>query len=679
MVRMPVLETVSIRNYGLYPGLSSDSAEDIKVDLSQGVTLILGANGIGKSTFVQLLYRMLSGPFDIPGADSETLGRANLEIRELSTKKKRYFSERVNDGAAKATARLEFTLGSERFTVSRNLRDLRLTGAARSTSASPLVTENDLQSALTEAAGLGSFSDWILLLRYVTFYQEDRRALVWDAAAQRQILRPLFLPAKDSNAWVAKERRILQLDSERRNISAVIYRRSEYLREQQGKASGADEVRKELESLQREHSALLQASENETDLLVSVEENRKQTRVAFLLAENELEDVKRQYEHVKLSHIAYALPDQSSSARYILAQMISSGLCVACGQNADEYREQVESRLEAGLCALCGKVDLTTESEEVESMNAHRLQEVISLLEQHNDHVDAARTSADEVERSYRSLLTESRASRFDLSRVEERLSEVYALLPESTGEMQDAQTEYNVLRRQLARADAELDELRSEFDDFIARMTENILSRASELEVAFSTYASAFLIETNRLTWAPVSERVGQMGASVSFPHFGLEMSGNDFPSATSRDSSDSVSESQREFVDLAFRMALVTVASRDSAGTLVIDSPDSSLDAVFEPKAAEVLNAYIGSSVASRLVLTSNLSSGEFLPSLVNDFRDSSGQEPGLLDLFDVAAPTAAVRQLWTEYLAARDTLFDKAGISKASVAGGAPNGRA
>ena len=671
MVNMPVLQKVYVWDYGLYPGLSK-ADEPVEVDLSRGITLVLGANGIGKSTFVSLLFRLLTGPFDIPGADNDSLGRANLEVRELGARKKHYFADRVNDGARDAQATLHFETGSDHFAVTRQLRDLSLVTATRSRNGNSNETyalESELQAGLSQSAGLGSFSDWVLLLRYVTFYQEDRRALLWDAAAQRQVLRPLFLPPDDSNAWVSQERRILQLDSERRNVSAVVYRTTADLSQQQNKTSSSDEVLDELRKLEDLHSSLLARTDEQAEKLVLVDQNRKDSRLSYLLAENALEDAKRSYEHVKLAHISNAFPDQSSSARYILTQMVSSGACVACGQDAAEYAKVVERRLESGDCPLCGQAQLHSGRDDATSLDEHRLDEALSELAQHMERVEAARVRADEDDLDYKALLDGSRADRYDLSRAENRIAELNEMLPQAFEEMREAEAENSVLKKRLARLDAELSELRSNFERFISDMTSRILARAAELEQAFSRYASAFLMETNSLTYAPLAERVGQMGASVPFPNFGLTMTGNDFASPTARSSADSVSESQREFIDLAFRMALVSVASADAAGTLVIDSPDSSLDAVFEPKAAQVLNAYVASSALSKLVLTSNLSTGQFLPKLVSGFRGQRDELPGLIDMFAIAAPTAAIRASETEYKTAKTELFRLTGLDETS----------
>lgn len=77
---------------------------------------------------------------------------------------------------------------------------------------------------LLSLAGIWSFGDWVLLLRHLVFYFEDRRALVWDASARRQILRFLFLPVETARKWTEDERAVLELDSRIRNLTNALNR-----------------------------------------------------------------------------------------------------------------------------------------------------------------------------------------------------------------------------------------------------------------------------------------------------------------------------------------------------------------------------------------------------------------------------------------------------------------------
>src|SRR6185312_8192458 len=177
--------------------------------------------------------------------------------------------------------------------------------------------------------------------------------------------------------------------------------------------------------------------------------------------------------------------------------------------------------------------------------------------------------------------------------------------------------------------------------------------------------YAKDFLIEECELVWSLRKDRVGQLGMTISFPAFELDLASAAFTSPVRRTGPEQVSESQREFIDLAFRMALMAAADPSGGGTLVIDAPESSLDAVFVHRAAEVLTRFASSGTANRLIITSNLTEGDLIPRLLHHIGKGDRAER-VIDLFEVAEPTAAVRQLKAEYLKVKKRVFAAPGVS-------------
>jgi hypothetical protein len=85
------------------------------------------------------------------------------------------------------------------------------------------------------------------------------------------------------------------------------------------------------------------------------------------------------------------------------------------------------------------------------------------------------------------------------------------------------------------------------------------IAESADEVKLAFDAYASGFLLEDCALAWTTFRDRLGEGGMLVDFPAFQLDMSGAGFVSPVRRSGPDTVSESQREFIDLSFRMSLM------------------------------------------------------------------------------------------------------------------------
>lgn len=188
----------------------------------------------------------------------------------------------------------------------------------------------------------------------------------------------------------------------------------------------------------------------------------------------------------------------------------------------------------------------------------------------------------------------------------------------------------------------------------------------SERIKFEFDATARGFLLETASLTWAPTRVLLGQAGTggldlTVEYPSFSVEMTGANFSDVVRRDSPEQVSESQREFIDLAFRMALVKVGSRSQTSTIIIDAPESSLDAVFVNRAAAVLAAFANGNQSNRLVVTSNLAAGKLIPAMLKAAESSPTARLGrIVDLFNAGVPTRAMKELRAEYAALRADLF-------------------
>ena len=246
MINFPVFESLVISGYGLYPGPSNPD-EGLKIQFHPGLTLVLGANGLGKTTLVRILYRLLTGPFDIPGLEGRPdLGTIRLDPKKLRPSNLRTFGERVMDGAHSARAILSLHIGNRKVLIERRLSNLALIRLEIDSTPAEGIDEKNYQDQITNLAGTPSFGDWILLLRFLIFYFEDRRALVWDPSAQKQILRMLLLPGTKAKRWTKDERQILELDSQMRNLQAVVGKEEKELAKTETLAEAGDATLKEL-------------------------------------------------------------------------------------------------------------------------------------------------------------------------------------------------------------------------------------------------------------------------------------------------------------------------------------------------------------------------------------------------------------------------------------------------
>ena len=601
---------------------------------------------------------MITGPFDIPQLRAgDELGFRRLEAKGLPRHQRNMFAARVSDGASTATARLVFSLGSTSAIIERQLSNLTLVSAT--VGDIDCKTETNYQHAIGRAADVGSFGDFILMLRYLVFYFEDRRQLVWDASAQRQLLRMLFLPPDLAQRWTAMERSILENDSRMRNFQAVVGREERHLTTALAKRSDAPPLRAELqilEALQEPDRNHLEELESITDEL---DRRRQDARLAHLRAKQDREARSRALEHAKLLAIDARFPGKLETGRYMLAHLLSENSCLVCGSDAPASAQDYADRLASDHCIVCD-TPLTKSHHIVETRDVadERVIKAERLLGSADRNLLASTHEREIAESEFANHTHHITRLHSEIATRAARLSEIIELLPPNEAVLRKQRLELASVRGRLETMKAELVQKRSNFLTFVEQCTDDLLSSSEDIVEAFTTFAGNFLSEEISLTWTTRSATVGQGGQAIPFPAFELNMSGSDFVQTVRRAGPDDVSESQREFIDLSFRMALMTTAGTAAAG-LVVDTPESSLDAIFAKRAGETLVRF-SEGDGNTVIVTSNLIEGSLLPTLIDSLAATPEKADRLVDLFEVAHPTAAVSSNQNDYDALRHKLF-------------------
>jgi AAA domain len=659
MVKFPIFERLDVDGFGLFPGTPVEPG--LHVSFNSGLTLFLGANGLGKTTIVTIMFRLLTGPSDISAlTGSRALGTARLEPTELPYDRRTMFGQRVSDDAKNATATLTLRLGQNVVCIKRHLADLRL--LEFSVDGEPLVAKDRevFQDVMPRLAGVWSFGDWILLLRQLVFYFEDRRALVWDPSAQRQVLRLLLLPIDIAKKWAEDERAVLKLDSEYRNLRATVNSQESRLFTFEVKQTGSQGVRAQLAVLEKLQETDRETRDHVSEALLGVDNRRQHARQRFLASQQSRESHFRELEHAKLLALQARFPKQSTTALYILSQLMASNDCLVCGTHVPDVAASLEARIAGEKCVVCGS-DLSNNAAPIITSRVadRRVQREVSGLVVADEDLVRAQAALDSVMAEYSAH--SNRLAELDAT-ITERSLEINTLikrLPPAEGVLHEQRSELALFRGRLEALLRSLTAKQRAFASFVKKTSRTIVKRSDEISTAFGHHAEDFLIEDCSLVWSPQNEPIGQSGESIAFPAFEFAMSAASFPTAVRRSNPDQVSESQREFIDLAFRMALMKVAGEDGIGSLVIDAPESSLDLVFVKRAARVLARFARSGPGNRLVVTSNLVEGRLIPTLLEEASRSRRSGAQWIDLLKIAEPTAAVRKYHSEYEAILDTL--------------------
>ena len=663
MISFPVLNELHVDNYALYPG-SQEAGAGLHVTFEPGTTLIIGANGLGKTTLISIIYRLLTGPFDISGlSDGNTLGNRRLDPVKMGRGGLAAFRQRVLDNATEAKAKLIVSLNTHIIEIERSLYDLTLMSLVVDQNEIVVKDESVFQETISRLAGVWAFGDWILMLRHLTFYFEDRRSLVWDPTAQRQILRFLFLSPEAANQWSIFERKILEQDSRARNLQNVLNREAQELSNSEHRLGVGSGVVEQIESFSQ-LQAIDFEERNSLELKFAANDvARVAARERLLIAEQDREASKRDAERAKLLAVDASFPAKTDTARFIFSQILANSECLVCGTEVPLVAAALNNRIDAHQCVVCGSPQpqpTTVHPIQVAVARVDRSATELSKLDQ--DMLSASQDLAelgqerDEIERAITMLDTMVSERALQISKLSQSL-------PPDESQVLKLRDDLSAMRARLIGLQTEVRESRAQFSDFVELHSREMASRAEDICASFGDYAQGFLFEDCHLIWSPVPAQLGQEGIAIQFPAFEVRMGGSDFPSMVKRRGPDQVSESQREFIDLAFRMALIKISGWNECGSLILDAPESSLDSVFAVRAAIVLARFSNANDANRLIVTSNVIEGQLLPSLLGLSTTPASMNAHFVNLFSIAEPTAAIRSLASEYQISFENIITKA----------------
>lgn len=676
MIRFPVFERVHVRNYALYKGTTSSPGLDHT--FCPGVNVIVGINGLGKTTLLNILLRALTGASDIPGDNQ--LGDKK---RRLVPADRFWFRRRVPDDAVNAQVTVWFYLGPHYFEITRSLANLDILEISVDQQSLPPGSTTDLEAAyrshVVNATGLSSFDDFVFLLRYVIFYLEDRRSLVWDPAAQGDILGILFGEhGANRKEYVDLFNELLSKDSEYRNMYAVVNKRRKEVSKQSSSIDGGqvDMLIKTLDARRDELSVLTKRKNDaafERNSLREQIENRRR----------EIHDKRAELALRLNSFYESFFPSVKDAGRYLLAHFEAEAGCLVCSNQDPEAAKRVNAKLYMNTCPVCeSPIEDGTQSAHDPFAGETIEQDRVSIALAEHD-LNAMLQPLREAELAYSEAAAELVAVTADVMSLEQQLQAFGKTLPDAMERRSELQERLVSFEAALNQIDVERIELTEQFRELAYAIDREVQAVSGQLEESFAKYIRGFLAEQCQIKYTPRQSRIGQRTATESFPfpHFVPALtSGVHRDTATVREFGQSVSESQKEFIDLAFRMALLELAAPDAPTMLILETPEASLDSVFVPRAADLLRRFASRSdgaAATRLIASSNVNREQMIPALFGAYPDQrfygqvvdeapqdtpapvpiEDRPRHVLDLLTIAAPTRALDRFRSAYEQERD----------------------
>lgn len=636
-IQLPTIERLSVHGYALYPGLRQ---QGIELDFPAGVTVLAGINGIGKTTLLQLLLRMLVGPVNPSKAASRDPGRVS-DRKLVSSATFNYFASRVPPPIPdNAVASLEFRIGAHEFVVRRSmasmaLREVTIDGKRRRD-----LTDHRLLDAMAKVAGIGSGYDFYMVVRYLQFFTEERLPVLWSSSTQFEVFKMLFVDPTVATDLSMLYTAVQRVDSNYRNRKNQLTLRKNAqeviasLRPTLNNVTPADVARKakELETAR-------EAAQKERTLLERMMSKRDAKRNELADHEYVVDGHRRALAQSDAAYISQALPGLEDKLQFLMQSLGSGVGCFLCGTPGRKQHHEISKTLRSGHCFVCHS-KMPTSAKNVESIKVAEVRKREKTLEEAMALHKTIEAAYSEIESTVGAHQERLRTLLTDVQQLSEKHLYLAAQLPDTVSSpLQDEITREEL---ELDKLDKERKALTEKYRKAVALAQESIERIRESLADRVAHYAERFLQESVSVRFernSPFSLATGV--SKVNIPTFRVAMTSGTHTTQQVRTSETSVSESQKEFLDLAFRLAVLDIVTDDGAMTLIVETPEASLDTWFMQRAADLMRDFAmrGVSKQRRVIATSNLNGttmiGHLLGRPAGSRRKSGGHLVNLMKL--------------------------------------------
>lgn len=643
-ISLPTIKRVALENFDLY-----SNEPNASTDIERPVFCLIGANGLGKSTFLNTINFAITGAIPDPSRKFQS-AQDYLRNAGRADRSDDYFSGRISEHARSiASATVELAWPSAILSVTRDLFGgvgvTHLTIEDVTSGAIDVRQSSDddgngltglYQTKVLELAGLEDFAQFVFLMHFVATFDEGRHLLMWDDAA---LTNALYL-AFGADPIAAKAADKLQRDMERessrgRNVRFSARHVAERIKQLADliKGTETDDYTTGAE-LQAQHDAFIaRQSEAEQRMRRKQAELRdvdlKWTDLSASLTETQLE-----YRRLFSNRL-----QQSSSVDHhpIVRATLSEDRCALCG--TVHVAAKIQSALDKGDCPLCESVLDRSGGDAAAITELQRLDREIARI---RDDLATVLNSRARINDEFAAAQAREEAAVEELRQFEEKAAAGLAKV-QSGSSFSAIQKEIDKLEKErqefLAQSEAHYrkrDELREQL-----RSYEKALK--AQYEVGSERFVPRFRELAEDFIGLPIDvELEHRQGANDS--GFGLRMRMND----QLRAQPDTVSESQRFFIDIALRMALSEYMARGVA-TLLIDTPEGSLDIAYEARAGSMFSKFVAK--GNRVLMTANLRSSQLVLRLAQLQKSAGMQVVRMTDWTDLSEVQQSEEALFTE----------------------------
>lgn len=589
--------------------------EPITFSLPAGPFVILGGNALGKTTILQATIFGIAG-----GADRR------IEEEKRFRWSAEYFRKRLL-ADTEAEVEVEFFLGDLGITVRRSVRPERICGVQFS--GSDWIHDTELASAEYESAiqnvgRYASFDDFRYVVHRLCYLGENRRSLLWDQRAQLRTVMLVCADAEKEADFYRVRRELTSADTDMRHRHVDIthlearIQRAEQSKKHQRTASrrptaAEASTAKKIAELRQ---ALTEVVAKRGTLVSEIRLARSQLHTATV-------ELERLQEHLSRAEDAFVLTilrdTERASDALALHKLLIHHRCPYCAQIAESLAADARRHVGDGDCPICGQTHIV-------AVSPRQLRSLRGTVATRTQQRDATESAVVEAEASLLNITEDEMGLRAQLDSLVERLPRVPAEedVEFTTSDVDSLRRTLDRYRRDHQKLQIRREALRSEAEARFDAFQESCARNLQWLGALASEYGAEFL------------------GAECEFVQTAAEGELHNFSffvprfAEQNREDADSCSESERFFLDIAFRQALIALAGQlaSTSSTFVCETPESALDLAYTDNVAEMFLKFARKSFS--LLLTANIQAGGVAGPLLRRYPPNQRQRHAF-DLLD------------------------------------------
>lgn len=613
-VTLPSITQVCLENFDLYT-----HNPNTKVHIEKNVFCLMGANGLGKSTFLNAINFALTG--SVPDPLRKFISAQDY-FKEVSRpdRSREYFSGRISEpyrDVASVSVELRWPNAiinvKRMFFEGKSVSKLTITDPVTGQHQVRSIENDEDSSELNDFyeaqvlhnCGLDDFAQFVFIMHFISTFDEGRHLLMWDDQALTNALYLAFGtdPAEAKKADKLKHE--MDRESSRgRNVrfsAKHVSDRIKQLTDALTANDGEDFV--PVEEITARHEALL--------------ERHKYTEKLVALKNNELRDI-----DLNWADLSSALTELQVEYRAIFSARLQKSSTI-------DHHPIIRTSILENQCAICGASDISESlTTKIENHECPLCDSPIEISSTEDETIPKLRDIDNEIIRVREELGVTLRSRK----RLTEELSQAVSYEIEAHEALQNFENQESGKLTAIQAANSlpllkeKIEALERERAEFLAQSQEHYRKRDTfrnelrkyekKLKSQYDAGSQKFIPRLRELAeefiGLPVDvELQHRQGANDS--GFGLRLKMDDKLRLTS----DKLSESQRFFIDIALRMALTEFMSNTPA-TLLIDTPEGSLDIAYEARAGAMFSKFV--KAGNSILMTANLRSSQLVIRLAN-----------------------------------------------------------